>query len=453
MGTLAHQEEHVCLSPEVVKQDGLVRLKTKLEVKTDENVVRVWVVDIPAKCASGLLDHLRQSFPDLDKINLQHLRRFVKPEFLPGHLKEPVPFNITNPNVYSERDSSNSLRSPGTLARPSQGCNSSSSSHAILSMLVSPTRIISEDVLADNLKAFGPLLDYLDGPPIVWTTTVPLLPPNTAEQAEYWSQRYWPTVYKGSNPFGPHPSILSRAEQDLRSKVGHFMSLASQAGTQAKTYGLGDEVGAVIADGSAPDSGSLMIVAGDARWRCPVAESVGCEGRGNVMGHAVMRAIGMVARRRLHSVEGANPEGTPFGDGKVTQPIVSEKMDTTTDAFLEQPLTPIENTFYHQGAIPGDGYLCVGLDIYTTHEPCVMCSMAVLHSRFRGIVFGRRMVRTGGLTAELAPPPCTHSPNSESCGLGYGMFWRGELNWKLPAWQLEDQGRSSIPDVDQNIHA
>jgi tRNA-specific adenosine deaminase 3 len=388
---------------------------------------------------------------------LQHLRRFVKPEFLPEQLRKPISCNTANPNVYSERGDGSSHPASSTPTSPDPGCSSSrrdGSNHAFLSMLVSPTRIITGDTLADCLNTFDSLLDYLKGPPIIRTTIVPLLPPNTAEQAKYWSQKYWPTVYKGSNPFGPHPSIVSRAEQELRSKARHFMSLASQAGTQSRTYGLGDAVGAVIVDGFAPHSGSFTIVAGDARWCPPAVGLAGCEGNGNVMGHAVMRAIGMVARRRLHLAEGSHLRTMPLVDGEPIDQTVSEKVDTITDIFLEQPLTPIENTFYQQGSIPRDGYLCVGLDIYTTHEPCVMCSMAVLHSRFRGIVFGRRMMQTGGLTAEVAhQSPRTHSPGGDSHGLGYGMFWRDELNWKLPAWQWKDQGQPSIPEVDPSTQA
>lgn len=42
-------------------------------------------------------------------------------------------------------------------------------------------------------------------------------------------------------------------------------------------------------------------------------------------------------------------------------------------------------------------YLCTGYDLYVTHEPCMMCAMAALHSRFRRIFFLHRSSVHGGL--------------------------------------------------------
>ena len=44
----------------------------------------------------------------------------------------------------------------------------------------------------------------------------------------------------------------------------------------------------------------------------------------------------------------------------------------------------------------GAHYLLTSLTVFTTHEPCIMCSMALLHSRVREVIFLRPMDATGG---------------------------------------------------------
>jgi len=44
----------------------------------------------------------------------------------------------------------------------------------------------------------------------------------------------------------------------------------------------------------------------------------------------------------------------------------------------------------------GSNYLLTSLVLFTTHEPCVMCSMALLHSRVKAVFYLVPMKETGG---------------------------------------------------------
>lgn len=44
----------------------------------------------------------------------------------------------------------------------------------------------------------------------------------------------------------------------------------------------------------------------------------------------------------------------------------------------------------------GTNYLLTSLALFTTHEPCIMCSMALIHSRIKEVFYLYPMAKTGG---------------------------------------------------------
>ncbi|KAF1982165.1 cytidine deaminase-like protein [Aulographum hederae CBS 113979] len=367
----------------------LIQLKTKGEIEAADKTINVYVVEIPIKSASVVLKLLRDAIPNQESVDLQHLRRFAKQEFLPDHLK-----SFSTPG--------NGNQSSPLSANPRTGT---------AYLLICPTHLIPQDDLSTLLSANPPFSDL--PPPTILTLPVPLYSSTSLAQAAAWSRTHWPTSFKNTNPHGPHPPFVARAEVGLLRDGGRDMrklvELARKAGDEAAMARKGPGVGCVIfgrekrGDGTA----EAVAVAGDARWGL---EGNGCgEGRGagNVMAHAVMRAIGMVARKRLR-LDGAEDATS----------------QTSPNPFADLPRNELEKTVFDADTLNSGGYLCVDLEIYTTQEPCIMCCMAVLHSRFSRCLFGRKMPRTGAWMAES--------------GLGYGLFWRPELNWKLLCWQWDD---------------
>ena len=332
-------------------------------------------------------------------MKLPHLRRFVKPKYLPTNLQ---------------------TAEDGALQ------DSSNSDH--------PDDRKGDDTLfflvcAASVFSFGEVLELLSSSiqpaPLLRTVKVPLLQPSSAEQAERWSREYWPTAYKRANPYGPHPSIITHAEHEIQHGVGYYMDLAKSAGQATESASKGMNIGAVVVDRNDPEDPKIVAVAGDARFNTIPAE---VSESGNVLAHATMRVIGLVARKRQELLN-QSPKGP-------------EDEDLLT-AFADEPLTEIERTIDQKPSIPAGGYLCLNLEIYLTHEPCVMCSMAILHSRFGKVVFQERMPQTGGLSAEL----------ENTSEMSYGLFWRPELNWKLLAWQWCPDDQLPSVAIASNVHA
>ncbi|KAK5635243.1 hypothetical protein RRF57_010955 [Xylaria bambusicola] len=408
--------------------------------------------------------------------NLPHLRRCSKPVDLPPHLKSQFMNEGSGRAVHTGKSN-------------------------WLYILLGAKDELPYDELLRGLASVDGIRDDI----FIGIIPVPLLAPTSQVQANLWSQQFWQTVYRKNNPLGPHPSNICRTTSVVSRDASVWMTLAHQVARKSRDDGLGEPIGAVIIKRTVPgkfdaaknvliktersnsnvtqssqlatgpnsndmsentishgsrDTGNtetedvmdseasglepedkettqIVALAGDARWY--QQEKAGRTG--NPMGHAALRAISMVAQKLVRTENRTQKK-----------PAIME-----FEAFQDGPLLDDEQVVFDAEHPCPDGYLCHDLELYLTHEPCVMCAMAILHSRMGRIVFRHRMPLTGGMSSEdRGYDACGNSLACENglCGggRGLGLHWRKELNWSMLGWEWETDTVERLV-VDPHLHA
>ncbi|KAI0392691.1 cytidine deaminase-like protein [Xylariaceae sp. FL0594] len=475
------------LIPANLDSGTLVPLKTTLELRDNLTVGLAYVTRAPTRCTNDIVTIARALAGDDAAKNLPHLRRCSKPVDLPPHLKSQFMNEGNGRSIHTGKSN-------------------------WLYILLGPKDEMSYDELVRGLASVDGIRDDI----FIGIIPVPLLAPTSQVQANLWSQQFWQTVYRKNNPLGPHPSNICRTTSVVSRDASVWMTLAHQIARKSRDAGLGEPIGAVIikrtvplkydpaknaaakgegsaseatqynhsvaerilsdtpdhmashdeqeaeaqeleaqepehndmnedptgsdtsgADPDAKETTQIVALAGDARWY--QQEKTGRTG--NPMGHAALRAISMVAQKlvRTENRERSTPAIMEF------------------EAFQDKPLLDDEQVVFDADHPCPDGYLCHDLELYLTHEPCVMCAMAILHSRMGRIVFRHRMPLTGGMSSEDRgydacgnPPMCENGPCGG--GRGLGLHWRKELNWSMLGWEWETDTAERL-NVDPHLHA
>lgn len=190
------------------------------------------------------------------------------------------------------------------------------------------------------------------------TASVPLNKPYSKELCMSWSQLYWPLVWKGN------PMVQEIRESYKNFKKGTIEKYLKEACNLSNSSNASHPIATIIVD---PIKDQVM------------ASSVDKRSSEDPMIHSVMSCINQVAdneRRRRKTL----------GDHKET-----------------------------------NNYLCLNYDVYTTHEPCTMCAMALLHSRIGRLFFIKSSPVTGAI--------------GENSGCKYMIHLSCTLNWKYEAFQ------------------
>lgn len=277
-------------------------------------------------------------------------------------------------------------------------------------------------------------------------TKIPLNPPTSLVQAQAWSSTLWPTQFNAAAQpatHSPPPALINQIKTSIAPKAGQYLALAKELGKEAKTSGRGRDVGILIVDPDVKATeedqwAAVVAAAGDARyWEPEGTIADGLDDNDGADGHperhAMMRAIAMVSNKRLA------PETTTSTDinkqEQLDTPPTSSSSSHNPPA-VEAPLTSLESRFISNANSPS--YLCTNLDAYITHEPCIMCSMGLLLSRFRSVTYLNPTER-----ADAALDPY----------LGYGLHWRKELNWRAVAFRFIEEGDGEDVQEEEKFNA
>lgn len=237
-----------------------------------------------------------------------------------------------------------------------RACKDKSSPHAleVILCLVSDVPIAAcmaqpqHPSLTDLLSAKNLNTEGLGEP---FLARIPARAPLTRPQFERASH-HWPTSFHEDKQvtLGLNGQLFTSSQKE---KIQEYMTAAVDAARAGHEQGM-DGVGAVIVD---PKSGQIIAVGHDLT-------------RDHPLHHAVMVCIDLVAWAQGGGVY--RYEKHPACRYTTSEPqLISGQCEASKAS--EESVQP---------------YICTGYELYVTREPCVMCAMALVHSRISRVFYG-----------------------------------------------------------------
>ncbi|KAJ2863233.1 tRNA-specific adenosine deaminase subunit tad3 [Coemansia aciculifera] len=178
---------------------------------------------------------------------------------------------------------------------------------------------------------------------------VPTVAPYTAEQYDLW-KAVWPVSYR---PPVIVRTVLSPDDREYIERILRY-----------------------VADSMSTDDEDVVVAICSPHTRLIIAETTVSQASRKVhpLEHAAMCCIAQVAGAELRRQESASdvlPAKRPHSPSAVDD-------DSNGDYVA--------------------GYLCEGLDVFASREPCVMCTMALVHSRIGRLFFLAASPSGGGIS-------------------------------------------------------
>lgn len=213
----------------------------------------------------------------------------------------------------------------------------------------------------------------------------------------------WPTVYS------PHllPKPLEHTAADIELTHSAMTLIVRQA---QSAFAAGDVCALCTLDRDKSHISQLPIAAcvlQDQFLRSAVVVSDTRNSSKHPLHHAVLNLIREVASSTTShphpqvqetDIAPVSAISSRFYRAKPT--IASENPSFhSTPNLTHQAVAPIQDPLQN-----GEGYQLTDRTLYITHEPCVMCTMALVHARVKEVVFIHSMPTTGGCGGTVLVP-------------------------------------------------
>ncbi|KAG2175565.1 hypothetical protein INT43_001212 [Umbelopsis isabellina] len=230
-----------------------------------------------------------------------------------------------------------------------------------LTVLLCQQSAMEEHELEKRLDQFSNGDNDLNRSP-VHIVSVPLHAPLNRKQFDFCKQ-LWPVIFREDTRLDP-----TFNQNQIDQVTAHMQAILRKAQESQS------EEAPIFARVVDPTNNRIIAEATDTR-----------KSDKHPLHHAVMNCIDNVARAEQDR-RSQHKRKVDALDSPRDSPSISE-----TDSPIDTVHTPnIDET------VEKNAYLCTAYDIYVTHEPCTMCSMALLHSRI-GRVFYHKSTQTGAL--------------------------------------------------------
>lgn len=187
---------------------------------------------------------------------------------------------------------------------------------------------------------------------------VPRYPPLTRGQYED-SIQYWPVTFHENKRIKHliNKSFFTNKEVANIEQNMYKAVKCAKLGLESKQF----PIGAIIVD---PRDNEVIAASYDSRQN------------DHPLKHAVMLCIDLVAHSQ--------------GGGMWSSPKDIHLLEKGDNGELteENMKCPAYKKLSSEQSASDMCYICTGLDLYVTHEPCVMCAMALVHSRIGRVFYG-----------------------------------------------------------------